>query len=151
MAPAPPWGFTKWHAYSDFTPHKWLKILTNKVYVFFCFHVPLNPPNLKIYIFTKLFYSKHHAAERWWNFLRAVWKPNSKFHLSAAWCLLLTPRHEPLQIYLLITITSIPWNCLPKLWVSFQKFEWVFKFWVSFPKLRDFWVEYGINSEILKH
>ena len=31
-------------------------------------------------------------------FFCGVWKPNSKSHLSAAWCLLLTPRHEPLQI-----------------------------------------------------
>ena len=69
----------------------------------------------------RCFYSNYHAAERWdskfgsnttgkfqnslsfqifhwvFKFFRGVWKPNSKSHLSAAWCLLLTPRHEPLQ------------------------------------------------------
>ena len=58
-----------------------------------------------------LYYSKHHAAERWdleigsntteniFNFFVVfeknfccVWKPNSNSHLSAAWCLLLAPR-----------------------------------------------------------
>ena len=44
-------------------------------------------------------------------FPRGFWKPNSKSHLSAAWCLLLTPRH--------------------------QKFDWVFKCWVSFKILSE--------------
>ena len=26
----------------------------------------------------------------------------------------------------------LPTNCSPKIWVSFQNFEWVFKIWVSF-------------------
>ena len=30
-------------------------------------------------------------------FFRGVWKPNSKSYLFAAWCLLVTPRHEQLQ------------------------------------------------------
>ena len=55
-----------------------------------------------------------------------VWKPNSKSHLSAAWCLLLTPRH--------------------------QKFDWVFKCWVHFKILSERFSqtpEFGLNSEAL--
>ena len=66
-----------------------------------------------------ILYSKHHAAERWdlefgsntnekfenswgeaewvFKFFCGVWKPNSKSHLSTAWCLLLTPRHQKIE------------------------------------------------------
>ena len=121
-----------------------------------------------------IYHSNHHTAEMWdlefgsntteklqnspkffqifqrvLKFFRGVIKPNSKSNLSAAWCLLLTPRHEPLQIWIICNFVrhnlSFPWNCSPKMWVGFQKFEWVFKFWVSFksnttifPKNTDF-------------
>ena len=49
-------------------------------------------------------------------FFSGIWKPNSKSHLSAAWCLLLTPRHEPLGW---LAITVFDWRknkCFEKLW-----------------------------------
>ena len=46
----------------------------------------------------------------------------------------------------------------PKIWMSFQNFEWVFKFWGSvrvkrhdFFKHQGFSVEFALNSDILKH
>ena len=86
--------------------------------------------------------NKHHEIENLrgeaeWAFkLHGVWKPNSKSHLSAAWCLLLTPR--------------------------LQKIEWVFKILSEFtnfesnttifPNATDYQiVKFGFNSEILKH
>ena len=58
----------------------------------------------------------HRKKFQWvFTFFSSVWKPNSKSHLSAAWCLLLTPRHEPLG-WLAITVfdwrkTSVWKNC----------------------------------------
>ena len=49
-------------------------------------------------------------------FFSGVWKPNSKSQLSAAWCLLLTPRHEPLGW---LATTMFDWRkkkSLEKLW-----------------------------------
>ena len=49
-------------------------------------------------------------------FFSGVWKPNSKSHLSAAWCLMLTPRHEPLGW---LATTVFDWRknkCLEKSW-----------------------------------
>ena len=49
-------------------------------------------------------------------FFSGVWKPNSKSHLSAAWWLLLTPRHKPLGW---LAPSVFDWrkdNCLEKSW-----------------------------------
>ena len=62
-----------------------------------------------------MYYSKHHAAKRSiWNLAQTpVWKPNSKFHLSGAWCLLLIPRHQKFErVFKIVS--------------EFSNFEWVF-------------------------
>ena len=68
-----------------------------------------------------------HAAERWdLEFFRDVWKPNSKSHLSAVWCLLLTPWHQNFEWVL-------------KILSQFSNFEWVFVSNTTiFPKTMDF-------------
>ena len=60
----------------------------------------------------------------WWTNLAIIRKSvlfYNKHHAAENWCLKVKFQIPPLR-----SVTT------PKIWVSFQNFEWVFKFWVSF-------------------
>ena len=74
----------------------------------------------------------------------AVWIWN--LAQTPRWCLNAKFQNPPLRNVMFVVNTTTPKIC-----VSFQNFEWGFKFWVSvWVRHHRFSVEFGINSEILK-
>ena len=65
------------------------------------------------------------------NITLRVWKPNSKSHLSTAWCLFLTTRHQKFWVSFQILsegLSQAPWffqtpRIFSGIWLKFWKFE----------------------------